>query len=220
MDILLRRASTDEPFRAQIVGTMTTALVVEEGHGTECLGVRFRPGEAFRFLRVPASEATNEIVPLDAAWGSIVRELEDRVTEAPDEVSRIRAIDAFLIDQAKSAAPGDFRIRRAIRSAMLEGATPRDPNIGSRQLRRIFDTFVGISPKALSRVLRMKRAVAMMDGQWPGSWAALASLCGYCDQSHLVREFQTLVGLSPAQFAKTRVMSVSSNPRSQSPAID
>lgn len=204
MDILLRRRTVTDAFQAEIVGTMTTAIVTDEPAGAEFVGVRFHPGEAFRFLAVPAHEATDEVVPLRDVWGAMVTELEAQVSEARNSKARLSAITRVLERRLRGAAPADFRVRRAIAGERVD--------LGARQLRRIFDHYVGIAPKAFSRIMRLQRAVSMIDAPAQRSWAAVATACGYSDQPHLVREFQALVGLSPAAYARARAMSDSFNP--------
>jgi hypothetical protein len=212
MDILLRRTSQTEPFRAEVVGTMTTAIVVDSQPGAEHVGVRFAPGEAFRLLAVPAHEVRDDVVPLEVAWGAMARELEAKVSDAGGTRARLSAIESVLTCRLRSAAtPADFRVRKTIAAVRSEASGLWGSDIGSRQLRRLFETHVGISPKAFARVLRMQRAVSMIHRNAP-KWAAVAVDCGYFDQSHLVREFHALVGLSPTNFARSRAMSVSSNP--------
>lgn len=210
MDILLRRKSANEPFVAEIVGTMTTAIVVAEASSAESIGVRFAPGESFRLLALPAHEATDEMVPLKVAWGALAKELESRVSDAPTTEARLAAVERVLEDRLRSAAPVDLRVRKVIDALCSRVAPPRDLHVGSRQLRRLFKTYVGISPKVFQRVVRMQRAVGRMDRAPSSSWAGIATDCGYFDQSHLVREFRSLVGLSPTTFARTRAVSVSS----------
>jgi AraC-like DNA-binding protein len=78
--------------------------------------------------------------------------------------------------------------------------------VGERRLQRAFDRSVGLSPKVLARVLRFRRAVRQLDGaaSSPGSWAGLAALAGYADQSHFIREFRALAGLTPAAYLRER----------------
>jgi len=62
-----------------------------------------------------------------------------------------------------------------------------------------FRTQLGVSPKAYARVLRFKRAVALLDGVRSGrTMADVAIECGYYDQSHCTRDFVALAGCSPS----------------------
>jgi hypothetical protein len=219
IDIVLRRTRTSESFCAQIVGAMSTAVVVDDPPCVEYLGIRFAPAEAFRFLALPAHEATDQVVPLEAVWGRMASELESRVSDAKDETARLSVVEEVLEHRLRSAAPGDFRLRQAIAAMHWPESRFADWDIGLRQMRRLFKTYVGLSPKAFARILRMQRAVSMIGRGTARTGAELAVTCGYFDQSHLVREFHALTGLSPRAFAKAQSMTVLSNPPANSPAI-
>src|SRR5687768_3299010 len=50
------------------VGTMTRPLILPAGAGSELLGVRFHPGRAAAFLRIPLATITDARVPLGDLW--------------------------------------------------------------------------------------------------------------------------------------------------------
>jgi hypothetical protein len=52
--------------RAVVVGAMTTAVTVQPRPGTEVAAVRFRPGGAFPFVRLPLVELTDRMVDAGA----------------------------------------------------------------------------------------------------------------------------------------------------------
>jgi len=72
-----------------------------------------------------------------------------------------------------------------------------------RRLERAFGHAVGLGPKALTRVLRFRHALRAIGrvGRAPAGWAAVAAAAGYADQSHLIREFKALAGVTPARYA-------------------
>ncbi len=113
---------------------------------------------------------------------------------------QVRTLDAALVRRLDCAEPADFRLRRAVRA--LRGGAPqvarvaRDLDLSPRQLQRLFEERVGIGPKALARVFRLSRALAL-HGAGGGSWAAIAVDAGYADQAHLVRECRALAGVAP-----------------------
>jgi transcriptional regulator GlxA family with amidase domain len=92
------------------------------------------------------------------------------------------------------------------------GAVASRVGLSERQLERLFDERVGIGPKMFARVVRLERALAMIDRR-EGSWAQIAVQCGYSDQAHLTREFRALTGLTPAALARARGVSEIDNPR-------
>jgi transcriptional regulator GlxA family with amidase domain len=79
-------------------------------------------------------------------------------------------------------------------------------NVGlsRRRLIQVFAAEVGLTPKLFSRVVRFQRAREIVDHAATPNWAKLAVDCGYCDQSHLIRDFQEFSGLSPTDYLSQR----------------
>ena len=54
---------------ALVLGAQSGYVVIESGHGEAVLGVHFKPGGAFPFLGVPASEVQDRSLSLEDIWG-------------------------------------------------------------------------------------------------------------------------------------------------------
>jgi len=74
--------------------------------------------------------------------------------------------------------------------------------VSTRHLERAFQEQVGVSPKVFARLLRLDHALEMAGPT--SNWAEVASLCGYFDQSHMVRDFRAMTGATPVEFAALR----------------
>jgi transcriptional regulator GlxA family with amidase domain len=70
----------------------------------------------------------------------------------------------------------------------------------ARHLRSVFAETVGLSPKRFARIVRIRHAVRRLQSPNPPGLAALALDSGFCDQAHMTREFQALLGEPPAAF--------------------
>ncbi|MFV0350648.1 MAG: helix-turn-helix domain-containing protein [Halodesulfovibrio sp.] len=75
--------------------------------------------------------------------------------------------------------------------------------ISTRQLERSFAHHVGLSPKQFCRILRLHKALGLLRAN-PAvvCWSHVAAECGFADQSHLVREMQSLFGLTPSALQR------------------
>jgi AraC-like DNA-binding protein len=63
----------------------------------------------------------------------------------------------------------------------------------------------GVCLKAYARTLRLLHAVTTADrSAQPPAWARVAAESGFFDQSHLVRDFRALCGLTPSQVYRER----------------
>jgi AraC-like DNA-binding protein len=200
---------------ARVVGTMTRALVAPLGHAA-VVGIRFRPGEAARLLRVASRELTDLDAPLGTLWGDDGRSLEDELLVLLDDALREGIAAAAIVTRAhvriervlerRLASHGeavDLRVRAAA-DLLADGesvrATATRIGLSERQLARRFSDRVGVSPKIFGRVLRLQRAALLLgEGRAPSSAAALA---GYADQAHFTRDATELAGITPAGLAR------------------
>ena len=110
-----------EPFRVYAAGDKQPAItcseswsaglqsrytVVEIPARTHVLSVSFKPGDAYPFLRLPLSELQDQVVPLDALWGSFAAEVRDRVHDVPAATERIALLERLLPARLGEAPPG------------------------------------------------------------------------------------------------------------------
>jgi AraC-like DNA-binding protein len=100
------------------------------------------------------------------------------------------------------------------------GATVRnaasEAGVCKRHFIRLFSAQVGLTPKLFCRVLRFQHARVLTEQdarvlpdpaeRTPCAidWAALATTCGYFDQSHLINDFNEFSGSSPTQYVRLR----------------
>jgi AraC-like DNA-binding protein len=76
------------------------------------------------------------------------------------------------------------------------GCTPR-------HLHREMVADIGLGPKTVARIARLRRAIALLrTSSRPLAQVAVAA--GYCDQAHMTREFSALRAPSPARLKKWR----------------
>jgi AraC-like DNA-binding protein len=71
-------------------------------------------------------------------------------------------------------------------------------SVSERHLGRVFHRSFGISPKRFAKIARIEKVLASRrDGL---TWTEAAYACGFCDQSHMIRDFNEIVGQSPVEF--------------------
>jgi AraC-like DNA-binding protein len=136
-------------------------------------------------------------VPLEQVWaGPEVRELAERVAQAPDAGEALEVLEALAVERLRRV-PEPGRWRSAVVAALEEGRgvaeTAWEVGLSERQLRRRSMAAFGYGPKMLVRVLRMRRAVRLARGGV--ALAEVAARCGYADQAHLAREVRDLAGV-------------------------
>lgn len=193
--------------RAVVVGAMTRPLLIPARGVETVLGVRFLPGMATAFLQVPAAALTDIVAPLDAVW-SDGRPVFDLVGSALGSAAAVERLSGVLLERLGRvhAIPAD--VRAAVEQIVSRGGRSDIADVASsvgvtrQHLARRFADYVGLTPKTLSRVMRMRQALrAARAATSRINWAAVAADLGYSDQSHLVAEFRSLTGLTPSRWA-------------------
>ena len=211
------------PRQAIVVGAMTRPVVLpstppgggaREGAGV--VGVRFRPGMATAFLRIPAAALTDDRAPLEAVWpdGAAVADYVGSSPGPGQAVSRLADVLVSRLSRIDTVPPD---LLAAVERIAAHGGRTDVSRLAAslgvtrQHLARRFAAHVGVPPKTFCRVVRLWR-VLRSTGAGRVNWAALAAELGYSDQSHLVTEFRSLTGLTPGAWI------ASSRPGSKSPS--
>ncbi|WP_431037807.1 helix-turn-helix domain-containing protein [Streptomyces sp. P6-2-1] len=189
----------------RLAGPDTRAQPAGAGRG-RWAGYRFAPGTAPALLGVPARALRDLRVPLAEVWPAArVRHLHDALTSAlADGAPSGRALETAALPLLTGTPPDPLALAllAGARAARPLTATARASGASPRRLHRVALTAFGYGPRTLSRVLRLQRALPLLDAGTP--LAALAAEAGYADQPHLTRECRALTGLTPRELRAAR----------------
>jgi AraC-like DNA-binding protein len=83
-------------------------------------------------------------------------------------------------------------------------ALARELGVSHGHLDREFTRIVGLSPRRLGRILRMRRLLDGVDDPEGPSWSELAADLGWHDQAHLGRDFKRHTGVTPTAYLAAR----------------
>ena len=172
-------------------------------------GVRFRPGGFRGVLGGPVLTITDRIIPLTGIYDFDVGVAEAEVLGAVEDAEMIRITERLL--RTRMPAPDDtIDLVHGIvdRIANDRDITRVDElavqlNLGERALQRLFNEYVGVSPKWVIRRSRLHDAAARLDNAEEVNLTQLAADLGYSDQAHFTRDFKTLVGRSPSDYRRS-----------------
>ncbi len=174
------------------------------------MGVHFKPGGAFRFLGVPASELADIHVDLEALWGNSTQVLREQLCAAANPAKCFCVLERALVARLKNALEEHRAVRAALNIFGRDAGEARTRDLAEhlglsqRHFIKVFSKQVGLTPKLFGRVQRCQRAADLTRSSSTPDWADIAAACGYFDQSHLIHDFQTLSSLSPTEFHRQR----------------
>ncbi|MFI6508002.1 helix-turn-helix domain-containing protein [Streptosporangium sp. NPDC050855] len=213
----------DEPYEQRVVSHPSVNLVFQErgscvagvvtGDHREVLtgsgvvvGSRFHPAGFRPFLGAPLSTISGRFTPVSEIFGPGADAIVPAVLAARDEEA-VRVVEEFLLARLPPRDPVAEEVARLVAGVLDDPGITRVDRLAAlhglsvRRLQRLFNDYVGVSPKWVIRRYRIHEAAerAGPDTDWP----RLAAELGYSDQSHFVRDFGSVVGMSPAAYGRS-----------------
>jgi AraC-like DNA-binding protein len=180
-----------------VAGPDTGPHTVRREPGVASAGLRFAPGGLPGLLGVPAAAVRDQRVPLRELHPRLARRATARLELGDDHVAVLTEVALAL--PGRPVEPGLRAVAAQLGVGATAGATAERLGWTTRSLHRRCLVAFGYGPAVLRRVLRFRRAAALLyDGVPPAEAAALA---GYADQPHLSREVRVLAGVAPRQLA-------------------
>ena len=180
-------------------------------------GVKFRPGGFYPFIRSPVAAFTNTAISPGNAFGPDGRRIAGDLRRL--SVAALGASDAAAVDEEMMACVEHFLLDRlpapdpqlalvtAIAADIVRtrAITKVDQvvsrfDLNKRALQRLFNRYVGVSPKWMIKRYRLHEAVERVATGRGVNWSRLALELGYFDQTHFIKDFKVLIGKSPGEY--------------------
>ena len=175
-----------------VAGPDTTAKLSRLEPGDEIVGLRFPPGTGPAVFGVPAGELRDRRPALDDLWpaAAVAAATPTDARTAADLLDRVA--HRRLAEAGGPDPRGPVIVRHLAGGATVAG-TAAAVGPSERQLRRASTDLFGYGPKTLARILRLRRALALLRSGLPA--ARVAADAGYADQPHLARDVRALAGV-------------------------
>ena len=192
---------------AVLSGARSDCFVIDTNQQERVIGIQFRAGGAFPFLRMPASETSGASIALDDLWPGRGREIRERLLGARDAAEMFVILEEALLAQlvrAPELHPAvSYALRQFSRCAPggTVGAVTERIGLSSRRFIELFHRQVGLTPKTFSRVRRFQNALRTVRGMRRIEWVQVALESGYYDQAHFIHDFQRFAGFTPAVYS-------------------
>jgi AraC-like DNA-binding protein len=159
-----------------------------------------------RLLAVPMDRLIDQVVPMNAVIGACWRDLGAQLCAANDSLSRAALLEAALAARLAAAPPLGRQQAHALRLLRERpdqdiAEIARDIGWSRKHLASRVRDAVGVGPRCFRRLLRFQTLTGMIARDaGPPHWAQLACDAGYCDQSHMIRDFHAFSGLTPQSY--------------------
>lgn len=198
-----------QTLRFCFTGLQTRPIVIEHPSYHRVLGLRLHPAGAYALLDLPMSEVAGLTVEMQDLFGPTATELAERCHGAETVERCFHIAASWVADRIRRSRALDPRIAWSLGKIEASGgsvaiAEIRDATgLSKTRLAGVFRDQIGVVPKVYARIVRFRRALALLDRE-AGSLATVALDAGYYDQSHMTTEFREMAGLTPREFVAVR----------------
>lgn len=195
----------NNPSDAYVMGFCKKYAEFPLGNEFHYIGIRFLPTMFPQLFGVDAAELSNRYLPLSAVVPQTAQFIAGDLTGLPARIKIKRLFDEYFNDTlAMVKFDNDNRLYNAIRIILrnfgvLNIETDLDTGISTRQLRRLFEFYIGDTAKTFAKVVRFQNILRAKPSSQSLRQNKLFFDAGYYDQAHFIKEFRNFYGVSPSK---------------------
>ncbi|MFC0678645.1 helix-turn-helix domain-containing protein [Lysobacter korlensis] len=196
------RGETHRGATGFLIGPHDEPIVNRPSGETWCVGIVTTPFGCRAALGIDPQPLRGRVVGAEA-WAPF-GEVREALRAAADPGSALEVVEGVL-DLGALAVPGVDRVEQAVELLTEDPAQPIGDlaerlGVSHEHLDREFARIVGLGPRTLARILRMRALLHSIDVFGTVAWTDRAAELGWFDQAHLIRDFRKLTGMSPSAY--------------------
>ena len=166
------------------------------------IGVRLKPSVFYSLFHIGADKIMDKEIP----FNEIEKEISlEAILNLKDTEERIEYLKRYLLEKTRNQKEMQFvdLVEELYKSPKEQSVIEIAEKFGyhERHLYRVFKTNYGVAPKVLLNILRLHLCLTFMLEE-NKDLVEIACLCGFYDQSHLIREIKKYTGISPLKMLK------------------
>ena len=191
-----------------LVPAFNKAVKVYQKPYTNCLGIRFKPGAIQQLTGISLKELEEPAYPLDQVMPELADLAMNEVLKKTPAPLIIQKINSWLFSQVKESS------QNYIISAFISEAIKKKGSITIKEfcnsfgmhkstLEKNFKHATGLTPKQYVNLIRFNYLLnkLMFSGS---SLTETGYDLGYFDQSHMIKDFKKIMGITPLDFLEKK----------------
>ncbi len=195
------RHSTD----SFIMGFCRKYVAFSIGNDFDYIGIRFLPGAFPGLFSLNAKKLSNRSVKLDSLLPDLSQWIATHMSIGKSFKVSAEILEEWLSQKIMQQKPSfDNRFLKAViiifeKRGYLDVATDLDIGLSPRQLRRVFNYYIGTTPKAFSNVVRFQEVLYAKPSRQSLRKQKFYYDLGFFDQAHFIKNFKTFYGITPSE---------------------
>lgn len=168
-------------------------------------GIRFLPSMFPQLFKVSAFELTDSYEKLELISQSLAHVIKSELSDFAGFEAAVHRLNQYFIHLLQNITfDPDPRFYNALNiivknSGTVETESALNTGISARQLRRIFNHYIGTTPKTFSKVVRFQHILQARPSVKGLKQDKLFYDLGFYDQAHFIKDFKSFYGITPAK---------------------
>jgi hypothetical protein len=194
----------DNPKERYVMGFCKQYTEFQLDNTFHYFGIRFLPAMFPQLFGIDANQLTDKYEKLEMVSPDISRFISNRLSpEISSDKIKSMLDDCFIEMIGKKTLTVDNRFFDSLNIILVNSGViniDRDLRTGlsTRQMRRLFEYYVGDTPKIFSKVVRFQSILNVKPSLKSLRENKLFFDAGYYDQSHFIKEFKNFYGVPPS----------------------
>ena len=190
-----------------LLGIMSNYQLRELAAESDLIGVRFKIEKFGSLSKIPLDKTKNLRVELSEIFPAQDLETVDRLAALENRKDKIDLLEKFIETSVKQNTQRQdqmiLSVAEKIRSwkgIVNIGDLANFHQISLRQLERRFKSYIGLTIKEFTNIVRFKNAKKLINSIPETSLLEIAFDSGFFDHSHMNYEFNRISGENPSYF--------------------
>ncbi len=183
-------------------------LTINQTGKLKVFGVSFHQAGLFPILKSPLDELADKTINLDDILTRFTDDIMEKAALADSDLDILKIIENKIVDLLDISLMPDKRIYNLINVCSSdENLNINDfcenTGINRRTFERIFNKYIGVSPKLFMRINRFQKTIKELN-----QTSLLTSIAydnNYFDQTHFIKDFKSFMGSTPTEFLNKNI---------------
>lgn len=171
----------------------------------KALGIMFKPFGLYRLFGISATQLIRQPLTLQSIWGPAAALLLRNLSDSPAPGEKLDTLEDFLLQRINPLPVPDELLQlqqqpstnKGYIQSCLSAALPT----AKKYIHYCRET-VGFTPKRFSHLCLVNASLQQIASQPAMSLTEVAYDNGFYDQSHFVRVFRSITGITPSAYRK------------------
>ena len=169
------------------------------------IAVVFQSVAARAIFGIPMNSLREKNIGIELLGDTLLLDLEKRLMDTTDNSQCVYLIEQYLLKKLSDITSDRLNRMNAVIQSINNGQQDikelsQIACLGYKQFKRVFIEYTGLRPKEFLQIARFRKALHCLHAGSQRHLNLLAYDWGYCDKSHLIKEFKTFTGYTPKEY--------------------